>query len=149
MLGQLTPSEIEQLLHHGWIARLGLVDGDRAYVVPVTYAYDGAALYAHSNDGRKLRLLRRGGPVCVEVDEAESLDEWRSVIAYGRFEELHGADAHAALDRLVARFARHAPSHPHLPTHGRPRPEEADQSTPAATVYRIVLTERRGRFERR
>ncbi len=149
MLGQLTPTEIEQLLHHAWIARLGLVDGDRAYVVPVTYAYDGVALFAHSNDGRKLRLLRRGGPVCVEVDAAESLDEWRSVIAYGRFEELHGAAAHEALQRLVARFSTMAPAHPHLPTHGRPRPEEADQSTPPAAVYRIVLTERRGRFERR
>ncbi|MBI3792261.1 MAG: pyridoxamine 5'-phosphate oxidase family protein [Gemmatimonadetes bacterium] len=149
MLGELSPHEIEHVLRAEWVARLGLCDRDRPYVVPVNYAYEDDAIYAHSNDGHKLRLLRGGHPVCVEVDAVENLANWRSVIAWGRFEELHGADAMRALNLLVARFSPLMAAHATTPTHGRPHPDEADQSVPPAAIYRIVLTEKTGRFERR
>lgn len=149
MLGELTGREIEHLLHSQWVARLGLHAEGLTYVVPVNYAYDGQAVYAHSNDGLKLRLLRANPSVCVEVDHAENLVNWKSVIAWGRFEELHGTAALAAQELIVARFSPLMAAHATSPTHWRPSPNEADASVPQATIYRIVLDRKTGRFERR
>lgn len=88
--------------------------------------------------------------VCVEVDHIDNLASWRSVIAWGRFEELFAADATAALARLRARL----------------QPLMVSQTTPAAetlaagetrvrtsngyaSIYRIHLLEKTGCFERR
>jgi hypothetical protein len=104
MLGTLSQAEIEQLLQTEVVARLGCHAGGRTYIVPVTYAYDGEGLLIQSADGQKLRMMYQNPWVCVEVDHIENLANWRSVIAWGRFEELLGDHATAALGRLRARL---------------------------------------------
>ena len=149
MLGELNSREVEHMLQSQWVARLGLHAEGQTYVVPINYAYDGTAVYGHSNDGLKLRLMRANPEVCVEVDHVENLANWKSVIAWGRFEELHDQVAMDAMHLLVARFTPLMAAHATSPTHWRPSPAEADSSVPAAVVYRIVLSKRSGRFERR
>ena len=149
MLGELTSREIEHMLQSQWVARLGLHADGQTYVVPINYAYDGRAVYGHSNDGLKLRLMRANPEVCVEVDHVENLANWKSVIAWGRFEELHHKAAMDAMHLLVARFTPLMAAHATTPTHGRPSAAEADSSIPQAAVFRIVLAKRTGRFERR
>lgn len=41
MLGELTQTQIEDLLRNEVIARIGCISDGRVYVVPVSYAYDG------------------------------------------------------------------------------------------------------------
>ncbi len=149
MLGELSGPEIENLLRSEWVARLGLHADGLTYVVPINYAYDGHAVYAHSNDGLKLRLLRTHANVCVEVDHVDDLFNWKSVIAWGRYEELGGADATKAMEFIMGRFAPMMTPHAAKPTHWRPSPGEADESVPSAVAYRIVLEKKTGRFERR
>jgi nitroimidazol reductase NimA-like FMN-containing flavoprotein (pyridoxamine 5'-phosphate oxidase superfamily) len=149
MLGELMSREVEHLLHTQWVARLGLHAEGKTYVVPINYTYDGTAVYGHSNDGLKLRLMRANPEVCVEVDHVENLANWKSVIAWGRFEELHGKAAIDAMQLLVARFTPLMATHATTPTHGRPSASETDSSVPHAAVFRIVLEKRTGRFERR
>lgn len=48
MLGVLTTEEIEAVLRSEVIGRIGCRGNDRVYVVPITYAYDGEAVYAHA-----------------------------------------------------------------------------------------------------
>lgn len=48
MMGELSAAEIEELLRSEWVARLGCHANDTTYVVPVSYAYDGEALYGHT-----------------------------------------------------------------------------------------------------
>ena len=67
------------------IGRIGCYAYGRPYVVPITYAYDGVAVYAHSREGLKLRAMRSNPGVCFEVDRMASLSEWSSVIAMGRY----------------------------------------------------------------
>lgn len=149
MLGELDRDQIESVLRSEVVGRIGCHDAGRAYVVPVTYVYDGDAIYGHSTEGQKLHMMRANPYVCFEVDQIDDLANWRSVIAWGTFEELVGDDAHRALRLLVDRLMPLMPSataHPGTDAHNA----HADDTTGATPVlYRIALNEKTGRFEQR
>ncbi|HZU84514.1 MAG TPA: pyridoxamine 5'-phosphate oxidase family protein [Polyangiaceae bacterium] len=144
MLGELTRAEIEQVLLREVVGRIGCHAEGRTYVVPITYAYDGEHVYAHSRDGLKIRTMRANPNVCFEVEQIEDLAHWRSVVAWGTYEELHASDEPRAMAVLRSRFPAGASSETarlHPVTHAG-----VDQ---ARTIYfRIRLEEKAGRFER-
>jgi nitroimidazol reductase NimA-like FMN-containing flavoprotein (pyridoxamine 5'-phosphate oxidase superfamily) len=142
MLGEMTSDEIDGLLHSEAIGRIGCYAFGRPYVVPITYAYDGVAVYGHSREGLKLRAMRSNPAVCFEIDRMESLSNWRSVIALGTFSELEAKPADVAMELLRRRLAPLVASATSLPDsrlHASGRPW---------SVFRILLGERSGRFER-
>lgn len=150
MLGELTHEQVEALLRSEVVGRIGCHAGGKTYVVPVTYAYDGTAVIAHSADGTKLRMMRENPSVCFEVDRVENLANWQSVIAWGRFEELQGEEAAAAMHTLVARMLPLMSHEANVPSHGMPHgAHAADTAGHRASLFRIVLDERTGRFEKR
>lgn len=150
MLGSLSPAEIDDLLRTEAVARLGCHSDGRTYVVPVTYVYDGESMIGHSTYGLKLRMMRQNPAVCVEVDRMDDLANWRSVIAWGRFEELTGAAAAAALVTLRERFRPLLASETSQPGDGlREGETETRSGNGHAALYRILLIEKTGRFERR
>jgi nitroimidazol reductase NimA-like FMN-containing flavoprotein (pyridoxamine 5'-phosphate oxidase superfamily) len=133
---ELSRDEVEEFLRGQRIARLGCHADGTTYVVPLVYAYADGAVVAVTTEGRKTAMLRANPRVCVEVDEydADGKGSWRSVIAYGRYEELSGDAIERALGLLRERFARAA---------GRtaePRPLGSD-----VVVLRITLDELSGR----
>jgi uncharacterized protein len=133
---ELSREEIEEFLRGQRIARLGCHAGGTTYVVPLIYAYEDGGVVAVTTEGRKTAMLRENPRVCVEVDEydADGRGSWRSVIAFGRYEELSGDAVEPALALLRERFAR---------TAGRragPRPLGPD-----VVVLRITLDELSGR----
>lgn len=69
MLGELNTEQIELLLKSEVIGRIGCCADNKVYVVPVTYAYDGTHVYAHSKEGMKIRMMRKSPEVCFEVDQ--------------------------------------------------------------------------------
>ena len=70
------------------MGRIGCNDGERNYVVPVNYAYDGKFIIAHSIMGMKIAIMRKNPNVCFEVDEMKSYTKWKSVIVWGVYQEL-------------------------------------------------------------
>jgi nitroimidazol reductase NimA-like FMN-containing flavoprotein (pyridoxamine 5'-phosphate oxidase superfamily) len=142
MLGELTPEEIDEVLRTETIGRIGCYAYGRPYVVPITYAYDGVAVYAHSREGLKLRAMRSNPSVCFEVDRMASLSEWSSVIVMGTFSELKEREADLAMQLLRRRFAPLVASATSVPD-GHEHPSGMPWS-----VFRILLGERTGRFER-
>ena len=61
--------EIEQVLESGFVCHLGLVDGDKPYVVPMNYAYFDGAIYLHcASKGRRLDILSKNNNVCFEIE---------------------------------------------------------------------------------
>ena len=75
------------------LVRLACARDDQPYVVPVYVAYQESAevepcLYGFTTVGQKVEWMRTNPRVCVEVDEVEAGDRWRSVILTGRYEEL-------------------------------------------------------------
>jgi nitroimidazol reductase NimA-like FMN-containing flavoprotein (pyridoxamine 5'-phosphate oxidase superfamily) len=147
MLGTLSSTEIEAILKRAVIGRIGYRDGERVWVVPITYAYDGTSVIAHSREGHKTRAMRASPSVCFEVEEIDDLAAWRSVVAQGRFEVLSGDEAIAAMAAFVARMRPLMTSETARPTHGSGGSADAGSEPPV--LYRIVLTEKTGRFERR
>ena len=141
MLGELTSDEIDRVLRSEAIGRIGCYAFGRPYVVPITYAYDGVAVYGHSREGLKLRMMRMHPTVCFEVDRMDCPSNWRSVIAIGTFSELEKNEADIAMQLLGRRLAPLVPSATSLPD-GRLHASGLPWS-----VFRILLGERTGRFE--
>jgi nitroimidazol reductase NimA-like FMN-containing flavoprotein (pyridoxamine 5'-phosphate oxidase superfamily) len=77
------------LLKRAEFGRLACSQDLKSYVVPVSFAYDGGYLYSFSIPGRKTEWMQTNPHVCMQVDEIVSRHEWISVVAMGRFEELH------------------------------------------------------------
>jgi uncharacterized protein len=145
MLGELKRDEIEQFLMRTNIGRIGCYAEGRVYVVPITYAYDGECVYAHSADGLKIRTMRANPHVCFEVEHIEDLAHWSTVVAWGAYEELSGASEERAaklLLSLLGSFRTSATALRHPRFHG------IAQESARTTLFRIRLTEKTGRFER-
>ncbi len=138
MIGNLPSSEIENLLKTHQIGRLGITDGDRVYVFPVVYGYDGTFVYVHSRDGLKVQLMRAHAEVCFEIEEIESPASWRTVVAHGVFEEMSDEG-----DERVAMVAIACQGATQIPMSIAPYLDGPDN----VIFYRIRLTEKSGRFE--
>jgi nitroimidazol reductase NimA-like FMN-containing flavoprotein (pyridoxamine 5'-phosphate oxidase superfamily) len=136
---ELSRPEIDAFLGEELVGRIGCHAGGETYVVPVIYAYDGASLYVYSVEGRKLAMMRANPEVCFEVDRYEGPGRWRSVIAWGRFEELAEEDAERARSLLAARFPSSGAGPSRQPPRGDGRP---------AVAFRIRVREASGRRKR-
>ena len=93
VIREMSREECLKVLAGARLARLGCAHEGQPYVVPVYLAYQGppdgeAALYGFTTPGQKIEWMRANPLVCVEVDEVKANDQWVSVIAFGRFEEL-------------------------------------------------------------
>ncbi len=150
MLGQLTPEEIEQLLSSEITGRIGCHADGRTYVVPITYAYHSGNVYCHSAEGQKVRMMRTSPDVCFEVDRVKDVGNWKSVVANGRFEELGGHEALAAMDVLIARFAaiERAQDPPSSYVLRASEAESPRADGRPIVLFRLRLIEKTGRFER-
>jgi nitroimidazol reductase NimA-like FMN-containing flavoprotein (pyridoxamine 5'-phosphate oxidase superfamily) len=89
----MTREECFQVLKTTRLARLACAFENQPYVVPVYLAYYAPpdrepCLYGFTTHGQKVEWMRANSLVCVEVDEITSCDQWVSVIAFGRYEEL-------------------------------------------------------------
>lgn len=131
MISRMNAEQSYALLRGGRVAHLGLVERGGPYVVPVNYVFDGEYFYFHTLPGRKVNAMRADPRVCVQVDEVRGDFCWKSVVAFGRAEELTGPDARAhALSMLLAIF-------PHL------TPVESliagDAAAPRPLTFRIRL----------
>ena len=150
MLGELTPEQINAVLFNEVVGRVGCHSEGRTYVVPITYVFDGDSVCAHSAEGLKIKMMRANPHVCFQVDQRENLANWRSVVAWGVYEELHGKEALDALQILVARLLPFVTSETlGLPDKLSLATAKAVPDAPKTIIYRIRLTERSGRFEKR
>jgi nitroimidazol reductase NimA-like FMN-containing flavoprotein (pyridoxamine 5'-phosphate oxidase superfamily) len=105
MTRTMSEEEARTLIAGGKIGRLGCVADGEPYVVPINYLIEDGSIYSHSLPGRKIELLRAHPRACLQVDEIENDLEWRSVIAYGYFEEIRvPSDRRSILGKLLARF---------------------------------------------
>jgi uncharacterized protein len=143
MIGILNKKQIEELLNRNLIGRIGCADNKKVYVVPVNYAYDGHSIICHSTEGMKIQVMRKSPQVCFEVDEMQSPTKWKSVMAWGEYQELTaGRDRYNAMklfvDRMMhIRISKTAGTSVHVQKSGSLK----------AVIYRIVLVEKTGRFE--
>jgi len=149
MVGKLSNEQIEEVLKENALGRIGCNDGAKSYVVPVNYAYDGKFIIAHSVMGMKIEIMRKNPNVCFEVDEMKSFTNWKSVIAWGEYQEVtEQRERYLAIRLFVERMMHIKISNTAI------APVIADGIAPLRLpwhikpiIYRIVITEKTGRFE--
>jgi nitroimidazol reductase NimA-like FMN-containing flavoprotein (pyridoxamine 5'-phosphate oxidase superfamily) len=150
MIGNLSTDQIERLLHQQVVGRLACHYHDDVYIVPVSYAYDNNCIYCHAFEGKKMKMMRKNPRVCFQVDEMKDMSNWKSVIAWGKFEELNERDEkNKALSLLLE---RQLPMVSSTTTHlGESWPFSGSDihelNIIPGIVFRISLTEKTGRFE--
>jgi nitroimidazol reductase NimA-like FMN-containing flavoprotein (pyridoxamine 5'-phosphate oxidase superfamily) len=127
----LIEKEGEELLTSARIGRLGCVDNGEPYVVPISYYFEDGSVYSHSLPGRKVDILRSHPRACLQVDDIENDFNWRSAIAYGDYEEIHGpAERNAILRKLLSRFPLLTPVESTM---------ALDASAPDSIVFRLRI----------
>ena len=148
MLGELKSSQIENVLQGEVIGRIGCHANDITYVVPVSYVYDGVYVYAHTKEGLKIEIMRANPMVCFEVDVIENMSNWRSVIAWGKFEEIEKPEERkAGMQKLIDRIMPLMTSET-TPHHAAVEADAKDVGNMTGIVFRIKLNQKTGRFEK-
>lgn len=75
----IDPQRIEEIIRKCRCCRLGLRDGERVYIVPLSFGYEvdengGYTFYFHSApEGRKIDLIRQTGYASFEMDTGYEL----------------------------------------------------------------------------
>lgn len=148
MFGNLNDDQIDQLIHSQLLGRIGCHADGLTYIVPISYAYDGTYVYAHSFQGMKIDLMRKNPKVCFEVDNTKNLANWQSVICWGEFEELtEEKDIKSAIEKLNNRILPLLSSETMHITPEWPFPAGRDENI-EGIFFRIKLTTKTGRFEK-
>ncbi len=61
--------EIDAVIHAADVCRLGFAIENEPYVVPISFGYDGAALFIHTaGRGRKIDCIDRNNRICFELE---------------------------------------------------------------------------------
>lgn len=134
-------ADIDAFINRSPVCRLGMVDDDMPYIVPMSFGYDGHAFYFHSAlKGRKIDVLKRNPRVCFELDESgdlirgEKACSWsvlfRSVIGTGRAEFIEDdSEKRRALDVLMNHYSEEAPK----------EFAYSDKALKAVCIFRVVI----------
>jgi hypothetical protein len=129
MISTLPENEAKELLTHCRLGHLGCISNNEPYVVPVNYVYDGESVFIHSLYGKKINAMRENPKVCFQVDHIETDFQWRSVIVYGRYEEI---TIEADRDKAMGLLLKHFPSLTPVETY-----IVEGAGTPAPIIFRI------------
>ncbi|CAL1518879.1 pyridoxamine 5'-phosphate oxidase family protein [Chitinophaga sp. MM2321] len=151
MLGKLSLDEIDQVLTNNHTGRIGCTDGEKVYIVPVSYAFNKTYLVAHSKEGMKIDMMRKRPQICFQVDEIADMANWRSVVVWGNYEEvIDPKERYYAMKFLVSRLS-HMPASETAGVAEMHREMEEPvvyNNIIRPVVYRIRITEKTGRFEK-
>ena len=112
----MNQKDIESTILKAKVCRLGMVDGDQPYVVPLSFGYHENTLYFHTGRrGRKMAILKKNNRVCFEMEvgleivPADNPCKWnmryKSVVGFGRAVILENpAEKIKALDVIVKHY---------------------------------------------
>jgi hypothetical protein len=125
------------ILREGTLGRLGCIASGWPYVVPVNYYFDGQDIYIHTLPGKKIDALRATPRACLQVDEIEDSYNWRSVIAYGTFEEISNEETR---ENILTRLYSQLP-------HMTPVESRLVEGMKGTIVFRIKVEEASGLAE--
>ncbi|MEJ5995297.1 pyridoxamine 5'-phosphate oxidase family protein [Pedobacter sp. Du54] len=148
MLGELTQNEISALLSKLHIGRLGCQAETEMYIIPINYVYRKNSIYAFSAGGKKIEAMRKNPNVCFQVDEIIDTFRWKSVLLWGKYEEVTDpSERQQAVQALVHRIMPLTDLPSQHPWHGIASVEQDIDTKVKTIVYRILIYKSSGRFE--
>lgn len=138
-LYEMSSQEIQHLLQQVGYGHLGCTYEGHPYVVPMNYYLDGSNIYLFTTEGTKTRYMDANPEVCLQVEDVQDLQHWRSVIAMGRVDRLTDPQD---IDRVMQRVKEHNPTL--SPAISRTWVDVWGRANVSA-IYRMSLTEMSGR----
>ena len=87
-LPRMCEDEIEALIREEQICRIAFRGEKTPYLIPFQYVVMNGRMYFHFTDyGRKMSLLSRGEPVCIEIERfTPDMSQYRFVVITGSLE---------------------------------------------------------------
>ena len=105
MITMLNDSQARELLQSARVGRLGCIANGEPYITPINYNFEDDCVYSHSLAGLKITALRKNPRACIQVDQVDGDLRWKSVLAFGNFEELFKPSERVEmLGKLFKRF---------------------------------------------
>jgi nitroimidazol reductase NimA-like FMN-containing flavoprotein (pyridoxamine 5'-phosphate oxidase superfamily) len=111
--------EIDAIIRAAEVCRVAFADNNEPYIVPVSFGYDGEALYIHTaKTGRKLDFIAANNRLCFELEanvaiqahDTEACDwtfYFESVIGYGTISELtENRDKTHGLNQIMLHYSK-------------------------------------------
>ena len=148
MIGDLNAAQIENIIQSQSICRLGCIDNNKPYIIPISYYYDGSFIYCQSEEGKKITAMRKNANVCIQIDIVNSINNYQSVIVFGEFEELKNWEAEKARKEMFEKIYS-------LLTQSRTHPFEHqsnhaldDTLRSKKMMFRIRIQEKFGRYQK-
>ena len=109
---------MDEIIRDALVCHLALAKDGQPYVVPLSFGYDGEALYFHTApEGKKIEYFQSNPQVCFQFECGVELRrdpvtacKWtftfESVIGYGRVAELlEPADKQLALNEIMLHYS--------------------------------------------
>lgn len=113
------PEMIAKIISGCQVCRLGVARDNIPYIIPVSFGYDGSALYVHTaKTGRKIDFFEANPTVCLEFERGVTLKthendpcswsfSYQSVIGYGVIRELTDpAEMISALQLIMSQYSK-------------------------------------------
>ena len=102
MFRALNERESIALLMLNYVGNLSYIYRDKPFVVPITYFYDmeNSVIIGYSAEGHKINAMRKNVNVSLSVTDIDSVNDWKSVLAHGTYQEIIGSAAKAKLHQF-------------------------------------------------
>tara|TARA_R110000868_G_scaffold342697_2_gene603603 strand:+ start:8080 stop:8583 length:504 start_codon:yes stop_codon:yes gene_type:complete len=102
MISDLERTECFKILNNNYIGHLAYVYHKQPFVIPITYYYDktNITVIGYTGEGHKTHALRLNNAVALEIAEIQAIDNWKTVLIQGTFEELVGPEAKYELHKF-------------------------------------------------
>lgn len=148
MIKKLAETDGTELLSRNYIGHLAFIDQGSPYIIPITYYFDreGQYILSYSSEGHKIKAMRRNKQVSLCVDEIDSVNQWRSILVHGEFEEVEGSDAKFQLHRFSEGVKNVITKKEHRNLHFISEFSSKLETAGIPIVYRIKITEISGKF---
>lgn len=99
---EMRAGEARDVLGQLNFAHLAVAKDNIPYVVPVHYAFDGHDLFIYTTEGKKADIIRVNPEICLQAEEIEDNENWKSVMVSGTAEQIVDEDGRQkALDLIL------------------------------------------------
>tara|TARA_R100000988_G_C3992648_1_gene163727 strand:- start:139 stop:594 length:456 start_codon:yes stop_codon:yes gene_type:complete len=102
MIKTLDEKEKMLLLSSNYIGNLGFMSQNKTFVIPITYFYNEEQnnIICYSALGHKINALRKNNTISLSVTEINSVNDWKSVLVHGIYNEEDDFTAQALLHQF-------------------------------------------------
>lgn len=110
-------NEIDEIIRGSEVCRIAMSKDDSPYLVPMSFGYDGDAVYIHTKrTGKKIEYIQANNRVCFEFERnvkmsldaanpCESTFSYQTVIGFGTINELVEPERKKhALQQIVSHY---------------------------------------------